>query len=189
MVAVYQKLVKFILLSLCLSFSNHILLQSNTSTKQGSEITPQSIVSVTPVNGGELALGSSISVTFDATMNQGSVQEAISLFPGTYDPSKNPSSFAPLSLTFICNGVWEVTSPNSAPISFTWKVDNGSEQGLGVVLANTSVKFYSVTNGNKVQLFVNGTLQPQKQSLQEPCNRAKGTFIWSNVLKRFDLPL
>jgi hypothetical protein len=183
MIITPRKSVKFILLSMVLSLVLVACFRATPPHEQDPKITPQSVVSVTPVNGGELALGSSISVTFNAAMNQSSVQEAISLFSGIYDPSKNPTSFAPLSLTFICNGVWKATNPNSVPVSFAWKTSNGAEKGLGVVLANASVKFYSVTNGNKVQLFVNEILQPQKQSLQEPCNRVKGTFIWSNNSK------
>ena len=116
-------------------------------------------------------------------MDKPSVQRSLSLFTGTYDPTTNPSTFKKLQLTFTCNGKWKVTNLNRVPISFTWSTDGTNEQGLGVVPANNSTFFYSLTNGNKARVFVNTLLQDVEPSNQDPCNTPKGNFVWSEDSK------
>jgi hypothetical protein len=62
-------------------------------------IDTQSIVINKPINGGELALGTDPSVTFNVAMNTATVERSINIFPATYDPSKNPATFTKLQLT------------------------------------------------------------------------------------------
>ena len=154
---------------------------------QPSQAPPQSSTGKVP-KVGSASVGSDIqqtvengkiSVEFTVPMDRASVEQALALFPAYYAPGENPAGLTSLALTFLCNGTWKVTNPNAAAVSFTWDMANTNEQGVGVVPANSSVRFYSVTNGKKGQLYVDGVLQDEKQSYQEPCNQPKGSFSWS----------
>jgi Bacterial Ig-like domain len=143
------------------------------------EITPQSILSTKPANGGELALGSEISVTFNEAMNAASVERSVSIFPGVYDPSKNPASFTSLQLTSMCNGKWRVRNPNATAISFTWDIYNTTTKGLGVVPASSDAFFYTPTGSNTVRVFVGTKQQQVKATNPAACTGQAFTFSWS----------
>lgn len=143
------------------------------------EITPQSIILTKPANGGELALGTDISVTFNEAMNAASVERSVSIFPGTYDPSKNPATFTTLQLTSMCNGKWRVRNPNAVAISFTWDIYNTTTKGLGVVPGNSDVFFYTSTGSNTVRVFVGTKQQQVKATNPAACTGQPFTFSWS----------
>jgi hypothetical protein len=152
------------------------------------EITPQSILATKPANGGELALGTDISVTFNEAMNTASVERAINLFPGVYNPATNPASFTKLQLTAMCDGKWRVRNTNAFPVSFNWDVYKESELGVGVVPGNSDVFFYSSLRpktGNKtVRLFVGTQQQQVKASNNDVCTGNQPfTFSWSTDAK------
>jgi hypothetical protein len=146
---------------------------------QEETLSPQSVLVTKPVNGGELSLGTDISVTFNEAMNTASVERAISIFPGVYDPSKNPATFTTLQLTSMCNGKWRVRNPNASALSFTWDIYNTTIKGVGVVPGNSDVFFYTPTGSNTVRVFVGTKQQQVKATNPAACTGQPFTFSWS----------
>ncbi len=143
-------------------------------------LSPQSIILTQPANGGALSLGSDISVTFNESMERTSVERAISIFSGVYDPSKNPATFTALQLTSMCNGRWRVRNPNTFPLSFNWDIYlKQDEKGVGVVPASSDVFFTTSPGSRTVRLFVGTTQQQVKATNPAACKSEIWTSGWS----------
>jgi Bacterial Ig-like domain len=146
----------------------------------------QAITATQPANGATNASATSpVQLTFNQAMNKPTVEQAVTIFTGLYDPAANPSTFTKLQLTAMCDGKWRVRNPNPFPISFTWDIYKGNELGGGVVLGNGDAFFYSSPRpqtGNKTaRLFVNNQQQQVKASNNTACTGAAPyTFAWSN---------
>lgn len=137
------------------------------------------VVSTVPASGGVIATQQSLSLTFADAMNRATVETAISIFPGKYDPAKNPTTFLKLQLTSMCNGKWRVRNPNMFALSFSWDIYNSSTKGVGVVPGNSDVFFYTATGSNTVRVFVGSQQQQVKATNTTTCTGAPFTFTWS----------
>jgi hypothetical protein len=144
-----SKLGLFVLLCLTLSacFRQPAPSDASISTNAGL------IASTLPTNGATNVRGQKVTINFSEGMDKTSVERGFTLYAGKYDPATNPSTFAKLQLTAMCNGRWRARNPNAFPLSFNWDVYNGNEKGIGVVPANADVLFYSSVGSKTVRLF------------------------------------
>jgi hypothetical protein len=138
------------------------------------------VISSDPAQGASnVFAGSSFQIGFNARVKRGSVERAVSLFAGKYDPSGNPSTFAKLNLTSMCDGQWRVRNSNAFPISFQWDVYKKREQGVGAVPANGEA-FFETSRGEKtVRLFVGNVQQSVKASNKIQCSSPLFYFNWA----------
>jgi hypothetical protein len=127
------------------------------------------------------ATGSStgISINFDQAVDRASVERAISVFDGEVNNATNPATSTALGLTSMCNGNWRVRNPNATPISFTWDVYKTTQNGAGVVPANTDAFFTSSLGANTVRVFVNGKQQQTKATNPAACTSSALSFAWA----------
>lgn len=152
------------------------------STPQ-EELDALAVVSTTPITGGTVLPNESVSLTFSQTMDRSSVETAINLFPGKYDPTANPTSFSKLQLTSMCDGKWRVRNPNSFSLSFTWNIADTTTKGLGVVAGNSDVFFYTPKGANRARVLVNAQLQQARTTNLTACSGTPFAFTWSSNSK------
>ena len=175
-----SKLGLFVLLCLTLSacFRQPAPSDASISTNAGL------IASTLPTNGATNVRGQKVTINFSEGMDKTSVERGFTLYTGKYDPATNPSTFAKLQLTAMCNGRWCARNPNAFPFSFNWDVYNGNEKGIGVVPANADAFFYSSTGSKTVRLFVGTQQQQVKASNTTVCSSPAYTFEWSTDNKK-----
>ena len=159
-----------------------LYLKNPPSAPQG-ELDSLGIVISTPVIGGTLLPEEDFSLTFSQAMNRSTVETAINLFPGSYDPATNPTIFNKLQLTSVCDGKWRVRNPNSFPLSFRWLIVNTTTKGVGVVPGNSDVFFYTPTGPNSVRVLVGTQGQQTKTTNLIACTGAPFTFTWNSTSK------
>ena len=141
----------------------------------------QAVISTSPANGAtDVTSNAPVQITFDQAMDRASVESAFSLFPGTYNPSSNPSTWNKLLLTSMCDGTWRVRNENAFPLSFTWDIYGQGVKGVGIAPASSDVFFYTPKGSNTVRLFVNGKQQQLKATNPNPCEAAPSAFSWSD---------
>ncbi len=132
---------------------------------------------------GATASSTGISINFDQAVDRASLERAISVFDGEVNNATNPATSTALGLTSMCNGSWRVRNPNATPISFTWDVYKTTQNGAGVVPANTDAFFTSSLGANTVRVFVKGVQQQTKATNPAACTSSALSFAWATDSK------
>lgn len=104
--------------------------------------------------------------------------------PPTDTPTPLPA-LQQLSLTTQCSPdpskvwAWDVSNPNSYPVTLTWTLINSSQNMAGVVLVPEQSDLVfdspSETSADTLQIFVNGVLQGSQTSNMTRCPTPTGT--------------
>jgi hypothetical protein len=130
---------------------------------------------------GASASSTGISINFDQAVDRASIERAVNVFEGeiNHDINPTPNQFTKLGLTSMCNGYWRVRNPNTVPISFTWDVFKTTENGAGVVQANSDTFFTSSLNADTIRVHVNNKQQQVKAKNSAACTSSPMTFAWA----------
>jgi hypothetical protein len=123
---------------------------------------------------------SGVKFEFNTPMNRSSVEQAINLYPGVYDPNVASSTLPNLQLSAVCDGTWRVTNPNPRPSSFTWSVNQSTEQSVGVVAGNSQLSFSASKGSKTLNLLVKDRLQASLASSATPCTSSLNGFNWAS---------
>lgn len=126
---------------------------------------------------------SGVKFEFNTPMNRNSVEQAINLYPGVYDPNVASNTLPNLQLSAVCDGTWRVTNPNPRPSSFTWSVNQSIEQSVGVVSGNSQTSFNTSKGSKTLNLLVKDRLQASLASSATACTSSLNGFNWASDSK------
>jgi PKD domain len=117
-----------------------------------------------------------IKLTFAASMNRSSVENAINVYPSGITP--NSSVPKRLQVKALCDGGWQVRNPNDTPVSFEWAITKSVEQGAGMVAANGVQNLRTSTGFKQLRVISSGIVQARVLSTTGACVPTL-EFIWA----------
>jgi hypothetical protein len=117
-----------------------------------------------------------IKLTFAASMNRSSVENAINVYPSGITP--NSSIPKRLQVKATCDGGWQVRNPNNTAVSFEWGITKSVEQGAGMVAANGVQNLRTSTGFKQLRVISSGIVQARVLSVSGTCVPTL-EFIWA----------